>query len=39
MHNGSLPLDEIKQYWNLIVQECFSQGFALGVSFDLPELV
>ena len=39
MHDGSLPLDEIKQYWNLIVNECFSQGFALGVFFDLPEIV
>ena len=39
MYNSSLPLDEIKQYWKSIAKECFSQGFALGVSFDLPELV
>ena len=37
--DGSLSEEDVKQYWKTIVCSCLEQGFSLGVSFELPEII
>ena len=35
----SLPIEEVKHYWNRITIECIKQGFSLGFDLELPPLI
>ena len=37
--DNSLPLEEVKHYWDKITIECIKQGFALGFDLELPPLI
>ena len=36
---NSLPIEEAKNYWEKITNECIKQGFSLGFDLELPPLI